>query len=128
METAARQWKTTTPAPNWRDFQRLEERYDQVRLEVQEAGHRRAGHPRVHWRIEERVIGCYWRVILQGPSCHGLTPNSRSSIAHMTMRRIIREEAVISTVFRTKNCALEIIEFDEISMNALEIEKVPLFS
>lgn len=46
----------------------------------------------------------------------------------MTMRRIIREEAVISTVFRTKNCALEIIEFDEISMNALEIEKVPLFS
>lgn len=77
--------------PDRREFQRLEERFnDQERFEVRNAGYRRAGRPRVHWNIEERVIALARAFPVMGLRRIA----TRVGIAHMTVRRIIREEGL----------------------------------
>lgn len=54
------------------------------------AGHRRAGRPRVNWRIEERVIALAWSF-----PCMGLRRiAARVAIAPTTVSRIIREKGL----------------------------------
>lgn len=77
--------------PDRREFQRLDERFhDQERFEVQGAAHRRAGRPRVNWRVEERVIA-----LARSYPVMGLRRiASRVGVSHETVRRIIRDEGL----------------------------------
>lgn len=77
--------------PDRREFQRHDQRFnDQDRFEIQNAGYRRAGRPRIHWRTEDRVIALARSFPVMGLRRIA----ARVGIAHMTVRRIIREEGL----------------------------------
>lgn len=77
--------------PDRREFQRLDQRFnDQERFEVHNAGYRRAGRPRINWRSEERVIALARSFPVMGLRRIA----NRVGIAHMTVRRILREEGL----------------------------------
>lgn len=77
--------------PDRREFQRLDERFhDQEQRNFAGAGHRRAGRPRVSWRIEERVIALARTYPVMGSRRIG----ARVGVDHKTVLRILREEGL----------------------------------
>lgn len=79
------------PIPDSREFQRLDQRFaDQEQFENLRVGYRRAGRPRIHWRIEERVIALARAFPVMGLRRIA----AQVGTSHTTVRRIIREEGL----------------------------------
>jgi len=93
--------------PDRREFQRLEQRFrGEERFAVQSAARRRAGRLRIHWRNTSRNIALARIYPVMGLRRIA----ARVGIAHMTVRRIIRDESLwLYHVQYVQNCNLGII-------------------